>query len=126
MKNVTRRNFMKSSLVTGAALTVPFSRVRGANDDIRVAVVGIRGRGSGLISSFHNTPGVRVVALCDVDKNVLDREVKRFKDRNEKIDGYNDYRRMLKDKSLDVVCIATPDHWHVPLDYSAWHPVPKL
>lgn len=101
--------------MTGAALAVPFSRVRGANGDIRVAAVGVRGRGQGLISSFHNTPGVRVVALCDVDRNVLDREVKRFSDRNEPIKGYNDYRQMLKDKSLDVVCIATPDHWHVPL-----------
>jgi len=106
---------MKNSLATGAALAMPFSRVRGANSDIRVAAAGINGRGRGLIGNFHNTPGVRVVALCDVDKNVLDREVKKFKDRNERIKGYSDYRQMLKDKSLDVVCIATPDHWHVPL-----------
>ena len=119
MKDITRRNFMKSSLITGAAISVPFSKVRGANDDISVAVAGINGRGQGLIGSFHNTPGVRVVALCDVDKNVLDREVKKFKDRNEKIDPYNDFRQMLKDKSLDVVCIATPDHWHVPLAASS-------
>jgi len=115
MKGVTRRDFVKSSIVAGAALTVPFSRVRGANEDIRVAVAGINGRGRKLIDNFHNTPEVRVVALCDVDGDVLDREVKKFKDRNEKIDGYSDYRRMLEDKSLDVVCIATPDHWHVPL-----------
>jgi len=115
MKNITRRNFVKSSLMTGAALSVPFSRVRGANNDIRVAVVGIRGRGQGLTDSFHNTPGVRVVALCDVDRDILDRGVKRFKDRNESVQGYSDYRQMLKDKSLDIVCIATPDHWHVPL-----------
>jgi len=119
MKNITRRNFVKSSLMTGAALAMPFSRVRGANSDIRVAAVGINGRGRGLIGNFHNTPGVRVVALCDVDRNVLDREVKKFKDRNEKVEGYNDYRQMLKDKSLDVVCIATPDHWHVPLAASS-------
>ena len=115
MKDMTRRNFVKNSLVTSAALAMPFSRVRGANSDIRVAAAGINGRGRGLIGNFHNTPGVRVVALCDADRNVLDREVKKFKDRNEKVDGYNDYRQMLKDKSLDVVCIATPDHWHVPL-----------
>lgn len=115
MKKITRRKFVKSSLAAGAAFTVPFSRVRGANDDIRVAAVGIRGRGQGLTDSFHNTPGVRVVALCDVDRNILDRGVKRFKDRNESVKGFSDYRQMLKDKSLDVVCIATPDHWHVPL-----------
>jgi predicted dehydrogenase len=115
MKGMTRRNFVKSSLAAGAALSVPFSRVRGANNDIRAAVVGINGRGRGLIGGFHNTPGVRVTALCDVDGNVLVREVKKFKDRNEKVTGYSDYRRMLEDKSLDVVGIATPDHWHVPL-----------
>ncbi len=115
MKNITRRNFVKSSLLTSAVLAVPFAKVRGANDDIRVAVVGIRGRGSGLINNFNDIPGVRVVALCDVDRNVLDREVKKFKDRDQKVQGYQDYRLMLKDKSLDVVAIATPDHWHVPL-----------
>ncbi len=115
MKNMNRRNFMKNSLMTGAVLAAPFSRARGANNDIRVAVAGINGRGRGLIGNFHDTPGVRVVALCDVDSKVLDSEVKKFKDRNEKVDGYGDYRRMLKDKSLDIVCIATPDHWHVPL-----------
>ncbi|MDT8302062.1 MAG: Gfo/Idh/MocA family oxidoreductase [Sedimentisphaerales bacterium] len=115
MKKITRRKFVKSSLTAGAALAMPFSRVRGANSDIRVGAAGINGRGRGLIGNFHNTPGVRVVALCDVDSNVLDREVKKFKDRNEKVEGYSDYRQMLKDKALDVVCIAAPDHWHVPL-----------
>jgi len=115
MKKITRRKFVKSSLTAGAVLAMPFSRVRGANDVIRVGAAGINGRGRGLIGNFHNTPGVRVVALCDVDSNVLAREVKKFKDRNESIKGYSDYRQMLKDKSLDVVCIATPDHWHVPL-----------
>ena len=61
---------MKSSLITSAALAAPFSRTHGANDDIRVAAVGIRGRGQGLTDSFHNTPGVRVVALCDVDRDI--------------------------------------------------------
>jgi predicted dehydrogenase len=115
MKDITRRNFVKSSLVASAALAVPFTRVRGANDDIRVAVVGVRGRGRGLINNFNDIPGVRVVAVCDVDRNILDREVKKFKDRGEKVQGYQDYRLMLKDKSLDIVAIATPDHWHVPI-----------
>jgi len=115
MKGLTRRDFVKSSVAIGATVALPFSKVRGANDSIRVAVVGIRGRGGGLISEFHSLPAVQVVALCDVDGNVLDREVKRFKDRNEKVDAYIDYRQMLQDKSIDVVCIATPDHWHVPM-----------
>lgn len=115
MRGITRRDFVKGSMAAGAALVLPFSHARGANDSIRVAVVGIRGRGRGLLSEFHNSSGVRVVALCDVDGNALSREVKRFKDRNERVDAYIDYRRMLEDKTLDVVAIATPDHWHVPL-----------
>jgi predicted dehydrogenase len=106
---------VKSSVVAGAALAVPHSKTRGANDDIRVGVAGIKGRGGGLVQEFHSISGVRVAALCDVDGKVLDDRVKKFKDRNEKVAGYSDYRRMLEDKSLDVVAIATPDHWHVPI-----------
>jgi len=118
MRGITRRDFVKGSMAAGAALVLPFSHARGANDSIRVAVAGLNGQGRGLVSGFHSIKGVRVVALCDVDKKVLDREVKKFKDRNERVDAYIDYRRMLEDKTLDVVAIATPDHWHVPL--AAW------
>ncbi|MFQ5798447.1 MAG: Gfo/Idh/MocA family protein [Bacteroidota bacterium] len=114
MEGITRRDFVKSSMAAGVGMALPFSRVRGANNEIRVGVVGIRGRGGGLISEFHRMAAVRVVALCDVDRNVLDREVKKFKDRNEKVDAYIDCRKMLEDRSIDVISIATPDHWHVP------------
>lgn len=118
MKSITRRDFVKSSIAGGLALATPFSHVRGANDDLRVAVAGIRGRGGGLMGGFHDVAGVRVVALCDVDEKVLDDRAKRFKDHNEKVDAYIDYRKMLEDKSIDIVAIAAPDHWHVPL--AAW------
>ncbi|HUS73484.1 MAG TPA: Gfo/Idh/MocA family oxidoreductase [Sedimentisphaerales bacterium] len=118
MNSVTRRDFVKGSIAAGVTLALPFSRARGANDDIRVAVAGVRGRGWGLVGGFHDAAGVRVVALCDVDEKVLEGRVKRFKDRNEKVDAYIDYRKMLEDKSIDIVAIATPDHWHVPL--AAW------
>ncbi|MHC4751993.1 MAG: Gfo/Idh/MocA family oxidoreductase [Planctomycetota bacterium] len=115
MKNLTRRDFVKSSAAVGAALAMPFSKARGANDDIRVGVAGIRGRGDGLVSEFHSLEGVRVVALCDVDGSVLKDRVKQFKERSGKVDGYIDYRKMLEDKSIDIIAIATPDHWHVPM-----------
>ena len=114
MKDLTRRDFVKSSIAAGTAAALPFSRVRGANEDIRVAAVGIRGRG-GLVSEFHALDGVRVVALCDVDGSAQDKRVKEFTDRNEKVTGYYDFRRMLEDRSIDVVAVATPDHWHVPI-----------
>ncbi|MGD8499036.1 MAG: Gfo/Idh/MocA family oxidoreductase, partial [Phycisphaerales bacterium] len=115
MRRLTRRDFVKSSAAAGAALAMPFSRARGANDTIRVGVAGIRGRGGGLADEFNDLEGVRLVALCDVDGNALDKRVNEFKDRNANVVGYGDYRRMLEDKSINVVAIATPDHWHVPI-----------
>jgi predicted dehydrogenase len=114
MMRVTRRDFMKRSMAAGVAMTLasPYSHVRGANDDIRVGVVGINGRGGSHIKEFHNLAGVRVVAICDVDRNVLERGAKPFKERNEKVDTYVDVREMLDDKSIDVVSIATTNHWH--------------
>jgi predicted dehydrogenase len=115
MNNITRRDFVKSSIVVGASMTLPFSKTRGANGDLRVAVAGIRGRGDGLANEFSDLDGVRLVALCDVDNEVLDKRIKQFKDRNQTVAGFGDYRRMLEDKSIDIIAIATPDHWHVPL-----------
>jgi len=112
MKSVTRRDFVKGSFAAGLALATPLSRVRGANNDIRVAVVGIRNQGANHINWFRNIPGVRVVAICDPDKQVLDREEKKFKDRNEKVDAYIDYRKLLEDKTIDAVITASPNHWH--------------
>jgi predicted dehydrogenase len=96
-------------------MAIPFSKVRGANDDLRVGVAGIRGRGDGLANEFNDLDGVRLVALCDVDNEVLDKRVKQFKDRDQTVAGHVDYRRMLEDKSIDIIAIATPDHWHVPM-----------
>jgi len=114
MNGITRRDFMKSSIAAGVGLTLasPFSRVRGANDDIRVAVAGIRGRGGGHIGEFREMSGVRVVALCDVDRNVLENGAKAFEKRNEKVDTYVDVRELLEDKNIDALSIATTNHWH--------------
>ena len=105
---------MKSSIAAGAglALASPFSRVRGANDDIRVAVVGINGRGGSHISAFDEMKGVRLAALCDVDRNVLDKGAKPFKDRNTPVEGYIDIRKLLENKDIDAISIATTNHWH--------------
>jgi predicted dehydrogenase len=96
----------------GLALVSPFSRVRGANDDIRVACVGIKGRGGSHIKAFDNIPGVRVAALCDVDRNVLAGRAKPFKDANKPVDTYVDIRKLLEDKNIDAISIATTNHWH--------------
>ena len=112
MKRITRRDFVKGSMVAGAAVLMPYARVLGANEDVRVAVVGMRSQGAGHISRFLEIPGVRVVALCDADQAILDREVKKIHDRNEKVDAYTDVRKLLEDKNIDAISTATPNHWH--------------
>src|SRR3954465_2681058 len=115
MKHITRRSFLKSTALAASAFGWPvhsWSQVRGANDDIRVAIVGFNGQGSGDMEGFRKVPGVRVVALCDVDKNVLAGGEKKFKDRNEPIQTYTDVRKLLENKDIDVVHTATPNHWH--------------
>jgi len=113
MKGLTRRAFTKSTLAGAAALaTAPYARVLGANDDIRVAVVGFKSQGSNHIKYFSRIPGVRVVALCDADTAFIDREVKKLKEQNRKVDTYVDVRKLLEDKNIDAIITATPNHWH--------------
>ena len=83
-----------------------------ANGDIRVAIVGLRGKGEGHVDEFRRLPGVRVAALCDVDSTVLAKYVKRFTDDGEQVMAYADYRKLLEDPSIDAVVIVTPNHWH--------------
>ncbi|MHC4396342.1 MAG: Gfo/Idh/MocA family protein [Planctomycetota bacterium] len=117
MKRITRRDFMRSSIAAGTALAMPFSHVRGANDNIRIAVIGLGGADSGKkgqqhVRMFNKLDGVRVVALCDVDSEHLEPEIKSFKERNENITAYTDARRILDNKFVDAIVIATPNHWH--------------
>src|SRR5580658_346857 len=116
MKNapMNRRKFLRASTLTAASFGLlpglaaraaetnapagVHSRVISANDDIRMAVVGFNGRGKDHIKGWQETKGVRLVALCDVDKSVLDREVKKLQDKNEAMTGYSDLRRLLEDK----------------------------
>ncbi len=109
---MNRRDFMKASVAAGLSMAVPYSRVRGANNDIRVAVVGIRSQGRNHINWFRKIPGVRVVAVCDADKSFLEREEQEFAKRNEKVATSVDYRKLLDDKNIDAVITATPNHWH--------------
>jgi predicted dehydrogenase len=111
-REISRRDFVKTSAAVGLLSAVPFSRARGANGDIRVAVVGIRSQGANHINWFRKIPGVRVVAICDADKSFLDREAAKFAERSEKVDTYVDCRKLLEDKNIDAVITATPNHWH--------------
>jgi predicted dehydrogenase len=115
MKQISRRSFIKSSIFTAGALSLParsWAQVNGANGDIRMAVVGFNGQGKSHIEGFRKIPGVRVVALCDVDRDVAEREAKKFRDRSESIATYTDVRKLLDSGMIDAISIATPNHWH--------------
>ena len=115
MKDWTRRSFMKTSLATIGSLAMTsstWSQIRGANDDIRIAIVGVRKKGNEHIQDFRRLSGVRVVAICDADTQWLDAEVKKFKDRNIEVDTYVDYRKLLENKNIDAVVLSVPDHLH--------------
>ncbi len=110
-----RRTFLKNSGVAAASLLTAASakRVLGANDRIRVAVIGVRGRGWDHVKGYHSLPGVEIVSFCDIDENVLR---KRLDDADKmgiaKPQTYVDVRKLLEDKNVDAVSIATPNHWH--------------
>ncbi len=83
------------------------------NDHIQVGLIGCKGMGFANLISMLKINDVQIVALCDVDKNVLDAKVEELKKANIKAPKrYTDYRKMLEDKDVDVVIIGTPDHWH--------------
>jgi len=97
----------------GLALASPTARVLGANDDIRLGIIGVGSQGSGHMGYFSKIPGVRLVAISDADRGQLDRAAARFeKDRGVKLKTYVDFRQLLEDKEIDAVTSATPNHWH--------------
>ena len=111
--NCTRRSFIKRSFAAGAASSLlPFTQVRGANDDVRVGVIGLRSQGSNHVKWFHKIPGVRVVAICDPDQAFLERESAKMKAQNTPVKTYRDLRKLLDNPDIDAVIIATPNHWH--------------
>ena len=118
---ISRREFLKSSAKAGAGLaalggiavaTHP-ERVLGANDRVQVAVVGLRGMGWGHVQRYGKMPDVSVAAVCDVDENILrERLADMEKLGMPKPKTYFDVRKLLEDKSIDAVSVATPNHWH--------------
>ncbi len=105
-----RRKFLARSLATGAALGFPSLHAAGSNDEIRLAVVGLRGKGNQHVGLFKGVKGVKVVALCDADRKVLEGCAK--KNFGGKVGTHVDYREVLDRKDVDAVCLATPNHWH--------------
>ena len=105
-----RRYFLMGS---AAAIGAGRGLLASANDTVRVCVIGSGGRGASHISGFGGLPNVEVAAVCDVDESHLQKGVAQVEKAGwKKPQAFGDFRKMLEDKSIDAVSIATPNHWH--------------
>ena len=118
LKDLNRRDFMSRGTVSlaairGVGLAQSPRGVIGANDRVRVAICGLHGRGNDHLENYSKIKNVEIAALCDVDQNVLEM---RFSEMEKKglprPAAFTDVRKLLEDKSIDAVSIATPNHWH--------------
>ncbi|MCK5066889.1 MAG: Gfo/Idh/MocA family oxidoreductase, partial [Bacteroidales bacterium] len=117
-----RRDFLHKSaaLAAGTGIVSSFPgtakaavRILGANERVNIGAIGLKGMGMSDLKSFLRMEGVECLALCDVDRNILEQraaEVEEIQGKKAKL--YGDYRQLLEHKDLDAVIIGTPDHWH--------------
>ncbi len=120
-----RRSFIKKTVTGAAALTVggilpgfsaeSYHRILKANDRINVAVMGVNSRGAVLAGTFAKQEDCELVYICDVDTRAAAKCIDNIeKIRNKRPTAIPDFRKALESKDLDVMVIATPDHWHAP------------
>ena len=118
MQPTQRRQFLKSSAVAAAStLAIPAiaRSALGANDRIRIGLVGLGGRMSSHIAALAqmDKDNVEIAAVCDCDADKLASAEKRYPAlAGKKLTVYNDQCRLFDDKTIDAICFATQDHWH--------------
>jgi len=106
-----RRHFLGSAL--SASLAARASDLASPNNTVRVACVGFHGRGKDHIRAYTQMADVEIAALCDIDESVLDTHLSAIeKTTGKRPAAYTDLRKLLEDKSIDAVSIATPNHLH--------------
>jgi predicted dehydrogenase len=117
MREVDRRDFLKSSAATLGGLTA--LTAAGAadkpNDKFVIAIMGVHGRGKGLLSNFVAQPDVEVAYICDVDSQFVPPAAKIAEQKQKRTPKVEkDIRKVLEDKDVNAIVIAAPDHWHAP------------
>ncbi|TLD69326.1 Gfo/Idh/MocA family oxidoreductase [Phragmitibacter flavus] len=110
---MNRRRFLKHAAASTATASIGFpaiTSVAAPNSQINIACIGVGGMGKGTISSIASHPKAKIVALCDVDKNLLQKTAATYPDASQHLD----WRELLADHSskFDAITIATPDHMH--------------
>lgn len=118
-----RRRFLTTGAAALGIAPMFLSRAlaESANEEIAIGIIGCGGMGSGLMGNFLNIKGVRVVAVCDVDTQMIDRAQNRVNNhyKNSDCKSYRQYRELLAHPELDAVAIATPDHMHAQIGIEA-------
>jgi predicted dehydrogenase len=109
MTDHTRRTFLKQAAIGAAVLAYPASSVLGANDRIRVGMIGVGDRGNDLLGQIRGVHGVEVVAMADVYSRRRDEA----KSKVPGIQTFDDHRRVLDMKDVDAIIVASPLHCHV-------------
>lgn len=104
-----RRQFLGKAVRGTAVFTaLSYSRILGANDRLRMGVIGTGARGIHVMRLFQEVGNVQVVALCDIYAAQIDKAKQYAPD----ADAYKEHERVVERKDIDIVLIATPDHWH--------------
>lgn len=119
-KAASSRRQVLATAATAAFTTNLFTgQVRGANDKVAVGFIGLGAMGSGNLSYAMRVPGLQPVALCDVYQPHLERAEAAARKGGLEIKGKKDFRELLADKSIDAICVSTPDHWHAYMTVEA-------
>src|SRR4051794_8109032 len=127
MTDMDRRDFVKQTTAAGLGVlatrnAAPLIRHSGSpNETVRVAVVGVNGRGVVHAQNFAKLSNSQVAYICDVDANVIRKGLDGAKSQAKAPRAERDFRRILDDKDVDAISIATPDHWHAPMTLLALH-----
>ena len=111
----TRRDFARGATLASA---LSYSRIQGANDRVRMGYIGLGNRGDQVHDAFLEHGDNQTTAVCDLRPDYLDLAVKKSRATPKR---YTDYRKLLDDKEVDAVVIATPDHWHAIMFVDACH-----
>lgn len=120
-----RRDFIKKTMMSAAAVSLSgmlpgfsaksYASIKGANERIKLAVMGVNSRGSALAANLARQPNAEVAYICDVDVRAMDKCIAGVeKQTGKKPRAEGDFRKALEDKSLDGLVVAAPDHWHAP------------
>src|SRR5512144_3188548 len=115
MTSLTRRHF--AGAATGIT-ALSYGRVLGANDRLRMGYIGLGNRGDQVHDAFLEHGDQQTVAVCDLREDYMDFAIRKSRATPKK---YHDYKKLLENKDVDAVVVATPDHWHALMFVDACH-----